>query len=151
MVKETFFLLIAFPRHFRPVLPALMPLQYTTHGKDRTISSILRRDTDGTTLRSYDTASADVDRHMSTVTDQISGLGVTVADTLSAAAQGIRTVRQADAKMSKHTHDKAGTVTAVCQTRPAPHIRVSHKLHGKIHDLLTADIRPVVRIGSTII
>ena len=99
----------------------------------------------------YDLASADVDRHMSTVTDQISGLGVTVADTLSAAAQGIRTVRQADAKMSKHTHDKAGTVTAVCQTRPAPHIRVSHKLHGKIHDLLTADIRPVVRIGSTII
>ena len=75
-------------------------------------------------------ASADIDRHMSRIADQIPRLRIRVADCLSALLQRIGTARQRDSEMLVHQRDKTGAVRPFRQTVAAVDIWITQKVCG---------------------
>ncbi len=79
---------------------------------------------------------AHVKRHVARITKYIAGLcfGKT-GDRIT----GISLARPLKlyTKVSIYTHYKARTVAAVCKTRTAVYIGITHKLHGIIDNLLS--------------
>ena len=77
-----------------------------------------------------DLASADVDRYMTGVTDQIAGFRFTVADALAYACLCTGSSRQRDPESGVYALSESGAVRTVCQARSARYIRVSDELAG---------------------
>ena len=80
--------------------------------------------------RMYNLIVADVDPHMSIITDHISRLLLRFADRSAAPGQRAGISGSGDAKMCMHQIDKPGTVSPVCQTVSSKYIRISHKLQS---------------------
>lgn len=75
-----------------------------------------------------DLASADVDRYMTGVTDQIAGFRFTVADALAYACLCTGSSRQRDPESGVYALSESGAVRTVGQACTAAYIRIAYEL-----------------------
>ena len=81
----------------------------------------------------YDLSVSDVKSYMTGIAYQISGLCIWKSVNCSTDTSVCRwRMRKADTEVRIYTHDKSGTVSSVCKTGTAIHIRITDKLLCKL-------------------